>query len=429
MEALSGERWHQTGWPVHTGSNMTHPLAFIAASSDMGEPMLPLVLFLVFASSLLLAEAAERLHVPGIVGGMAAGLVIGPSALGLVRYDNVLHALSEIGVMFLLFEVGLEVKPSELLKVGRTALLVAVLGVVLPFALGWLIFSRAGRPVPESMFMGAAMVATSVGITAQVLSAQGYLAHRASQVILAAAVIDDVLGLLVLAVVSSLGTSGRIDFIGIAASALTAFAFIFAVFRFGPTAASHMVPKLTRRMRTRESEFAVALLFLLGMSALAIRSGVAAIVGAFLAGMALSETVSKHVHLLSRGAGRLMIPFFLAGIGLQMDLSPFRNPGTLALATAILFAAILSKAAGCGLGAWSLGMKDAIRVGAGMVPRGEVGMVVAQVGLGAGIVSREGYGIAVFMAVMTTAIGPLLLKLTFRNVRAEKHAVLDESHR
>lgn len=423
MEALSGEEWHPAGSPVHTKSNMAHPLALVAAAGGVGEPMLPLVLFIVFASSLMLAEAAERLGVPGIVGGMAAGVLIGPSMLGLVQYDNVLHALSEIGVMFLLFQVGLEVKLSELLKVGRTALLVAVLGVALPFEMGWMIFSIAGRPAAESMFMGAAMVATSVGITAQVLSAQGHLGHRASQVILGAAVIDDVLGLLVLAVVSSLGVSGRIDFIGIGVSAFTALAFVVAVFRFGPGAASRVVPKLTRRMRTSEGEFAIALLFLLGMSALALRSGVAAIVGAFLAGMALSETVSKHVHVLSRGAGRLMIPFFVAGIGLQMDLSSLRNGKSFGLATAILIAAIVSKAAGCGLGAWGLGMRDALRVGVGMIPRGEVGLVVAQVGLSAGIVSREGYGIAVFMAVMTTAIAPLLLRVAFRNVRTEKHAV------
>lgn len=406
---------------------MTYTLSFLAAAAGVEEPTIPLILFIVFASSLILAEAAERLHIPGIVGGIASGVLIGPSVLALVRYDSVLHALSEIGVMFLLFQVGLEVKPAELLKVGRTALLVAVLGVVLPFVLGWLIFSGAGRPVAESIFMGAAMVATSVGITAQVLSALGYLSHRASQVILAAAVIDDVLGLLVLAVVSSLGTSGRVDFIGIGVSALTAFAFIFAVFRFGPSAANSMVPRLTRRMRTRESEFAVALLFLLGMSALAIWSGVAAIVGAFLAGMALSSTVSSRVQVLSKGAGRLMIPFFLAGIGLQMDLSPFRNLQTLALATVVLLAAILSKAVGCGLGAWSLGLHDAVRVGVGMVPRGEVGMVVAQVGFAAGIVSREGYGIAVFMAVMTTAIAPFLLKLAFRNVHMGNDALTDKT--
>lgn len=404
---------------------MPNALALITAAGGVEEPALPLVLFFVFASSLLLAEAAERIHIPGIVGGMAAGVLIGPSALGLVHYGSVLHALSEIGVMFLLFQIGLEVKPHELLKVGRTALVVAVLGVALPFALGWLIFSGAGRPPAESIFMGAAMVATSVGITAQVLSGLGYLDRRASQVILAAAVIDDVLGLLVLAVVSSLGSSGKVDFIGIGVSALAAFSFVFAVFRFGPSAASSMVPRLTRRMITTESEFAVALLFLLGMSALAMWSGVAAIVGAFLAGMALSDTVSKRVHILAQGAGQLMIPFFLAGIGLQMDLGPFRNPRTLALATVILLAAILSKAVGCTLGAWSLGLRDAIRVGTGMVPRGEVGMVVAQVGLGAGIVSREGYGIAVFMAVLTTAIAPLLLKLAFRNVQAEKHAIFD----
>jgi Kef-type K+ transport system membrane component KefB len=406
---------------------MAYPLSFLAASAGVEAPTIPLILFIVFASSLILAEVAERLRIPGIVGGIAAGVLIGPSVLALVRYDSVLHALSEIGVMFLLFDVGLEVKPAELLKVGRTALLVAVLGVALPFVLGWLIFSGAGRPAAESIFMGAAMVATSVGITAQVLSSLGYLSHRASQVILAAAVIDDVLGLLVLAVVSSLGTSGRIDFIGIGVSALTAIAFIVAVFRFGPSAANRVVPRLTSRMRTHESEFAVALMFLLGMSALAIRSGVAAIVGAFLAGMALSDTVSHRVLVLTKGAGRLMIPFFLAGIGLQMDLSPFRNPQTLALATVVLLAAILSKAVGCGLGAWSLGLHDAVRVGAGMVPRGEVGMVVAQVGFAAGIVSREGYGIAVFMAVMTTAIAPFLLKLAFRHVHAGNDAITDAS--
>jgi Kef-type K+ transport system membrane component KefB len=406
---------------------MANALALISMAGGTGEPALPLVLFFVFASALLLAEAAERIHIPGIVGGMVAGVLIGPSVLGLVHFDNVLHALSEIGVMFLLFQVGLEIKPHEMLKVGRTALLVAVPGVALPFALGWLIYSGAGRPPVESIFMGAAMVATGVGIAAQVLSSLGYLTHRASQVILAAAVIDDVLGLLVLAAVSSLGSSGKVDFIGIGVTALTAITFIFAVFRFGPSAASNVVPRLTRRMLTGESEFAVALLFLLGMSALATRSGVAAIVGASLAGMALSETVSNRVKILSQGAARLMIPFFLAGIGLQMDLGPFRNTRTLALAIVVLLAAILSKAVGCTLGAWGLGIRDALRVGAGMIPRGSVGLVVAHVGLSVGIVSREGYGIAVFMAVMTTAIAPILLKLAFRNVQVEENAVFEKS--
>jgi len=426
MEELSSAGWRRMGWPVHTGANMLHLPALILATEGNLEAMLPLRLFIVFASSLLLAECAERLRVPGIVGGMAAGLLIGPSGLGLVQYDGVLHALSEIGVMFLLFQVGLEVRPSELLKVGRTALLVALLGVALPFVMGWGIFARAGFNTPASMFMGAAMVATSVGITAQVLSVQGLLPHRASQVILAAAVIDDVLGLLVLAAVSSLGSSGYVDFIGIGVSALAAIGFVVAVFRFGPTAANRMVPKLTQRMRTSEGEFAIALVFLLGMSALAIRSGVAAIVGAFLAGMALSETVSKRVHLLSNGASRLMIPFFLAGIGLQMDLSLFRDLPSLLLALLVLLAAIISKAIGCGLGAISLGWGDALRVGVGMVPRGEVGLVVAQVGLSAGIVSGQGYGIAVFMAVLTTAIAPLLLRLAFRNVRMVEHAKAEE---
>ena len=408
-------------------SNMTHPLALILAAAGSGEPKLPLVLFLVFASSLLLAEGAERLRIPGLVGGMAAGVLIFPSVLGLVQFDHVLHAFSEIGVMFLLFQVGLELKPSELLKFGRTAVLVAVPGIALPFALGWLIFSASGRPVPESLFMGAAMAATGVGIAGQVLSSLGYLNHRASQVILAAAVIDDVLGLFVLAVVSGFGASGKVDFLGIGVSAITALIFIYAALHFGPRAVNHVVPKLAQRMRTSDGEFSIAMLFLLGMAALATRSGVAAIIGAFLAGLALSETVSQRVHALSLGASKLMIPFFLAGIGLQLDLSVFRDLGTLGLALTILVAAVGSKAIGCALGAWTLGARDAVRVGAGMVPRGSVGLVVAQVGLSTRIVSHEGYAIAVFMAVMTTAMAPSLLRFAFKDATVEGYAIFDKS--
>lgn len=384
---------------------------------------LPLQMLIVFGSAKLLAEIAQRAGMPGIVGGLLAGIVIGPSGFGWIHFDSLLHALSELGVMFLLFQVGLEVRASELMKVGRVALLTAVLGVIVPFLFGWAIMSASGHTSIESIFMGAAMVATSVGITAQVLSAKGLLEHRTAKVILAAAVIDDVLGLLVLAVVSSMGSKGGIDYAGIAISAAVSIAFVVAVARFGTPAANRVMPHLRGRLRVTEAEFAVAVIFLFSMALLATYSGVAAIIGAFLAGMALAETASHRLHTLTQGAGELMVPFFLASIGLQMDLSVFSSASTLGLGLVILLAAIVSKGIGCGLGAASLGAKDAIRVGAGMIPRGEVGMVVAQVGLAKGDISQSAYAIAVFMSVATTIVAPALLNFVYRDVAGSPPAV------
>jgi Kef-type K+ transport system membrane component KefB len=391
-------------------------LAFLASAGEVDR--LPLQLLLVFGFAKLLAEAAQRLRMPGIVGGLVAGIVIGPSGFGWIQYNELLHAMAELGVMFLLFQVGLEVKASELVRVGKVALLSAVLGVALPFVAGWAIMLAAGHPQIESIFMGAAMVATSVGITAHVLASKGVLSHRTAQVILAAAVIDDVLGLLVLAMVSSMARKGGADWAGLAVSTAVSIVFVVAMVKYGSRAASWVVPRLRENLRVDEAEFAVAVTFLFAMAMVAAYSGVAAIIGAFLAGMALAETASHHLHTLVRGAGELMVPFFLASIGLQMDLSVFRSGGTVVLALAILVAAVASKWIGCGLGALSLGWKDASRVGAGMSPRGEVGMVVAQVGLSAGAISQPVYGVAVFMAVMTTILAPPVLNWLYKDVPA-----------
>ncbi len=393
-----------------------HPmLAFLSAGE---ADTLPLQMLVVFGFAKLLAEAAQRLRMPGIVGGLVAGAVIGPSGLGWIQYGELLHAMAELGVMFLLFQVGLEVKASELLRVGKVALLSASLGVALPFAAGWAIMAAAGHPRIESIFMGAAMVATSVGITAHVLASKGVLSHRTAQVILAAAVIDDVLGLLVLAVVSSMAKAGGADWAGLAVTTAVSIVFVVAVAKYGTRTAGIVVPRLTQSLRLDEAEFAVAVTFLFLMAMVAAYSGVAAIVGAFLAGMVLAETASDHLHTLVRGAGELMVPFFLASIGLQLDTAVFRSGSTIALALVILAAAVITKWIGCGLGAISLGYQDASRVGAGMVPRGEVGMVVAQVGLAAGAISQPVYGVAVFMAVMTTILAPPVLNFLYKGVPA-----------
>jgi Kef-type K+ transport system membrane component KefB len=382
-----------------------------------GPAKIPLAMLIVFVSAKLMAEAAERLGQPGIVGEILAGVLIGPSVLGWLAPNEFLSALSDLGAMFLLFRVGLEVKSSELMKVGGTATLVAFSGVVVPFVMGAAILVAWRAPANEAIFVGASMVATSVGITAQVLSAKGLLHAVSSRIILAAAVIDDVLGLLVLAVVSSV-THGKVDYLQLGLTALAAAAFTFIVAMWGTHAMERVTPHVDRRLRVAEARFVLAISLLFALALLAVYTGVAAIVGAFLAGLALGETAGVRERDLVHGVSELLVPFFLAGIGLHVDLSAFAHPGTAALAVAILAAAVVSKFIGCGLGALGLGKADALRVGVGMIPRGEVGMVVAQIGLGFGILSRSSYGVVVFMSVASTIVAPPLIKIAYRTACA-----------
>jgi len=384
---------------------------------------LPLAMLIVFASAKILDELFERFHQPGIVGQILAGVVIGPSVLGWMAPNDFLTALAELGVMFLLFRVGLEVKASDLMKVGPIATWVAVLGVALPFVLGWGILRLWGEPQIESIFVGAAMVATSVGITAQVLAAKGLLQERASQIILAAAVIDDVLGLIILALVSSLA-KGKVNFLELALTATLAIGFTVIVVLWGTKTMRRVVPHLLDRLRGGEAQFAMAMILLFALSVLAVYAGVAAIIGAFLAGMALAESVGHRVHDLAQGVTELLVPFFLAGIGLHFSLSALSTWSTVTLAGLILLAAMLSKFVGCGLGAYRLGWADASRVGVGMIPRGEVGMVVAQIGQSLGVIGEHVYAVVVLMSVATTLVAPPLLKLTYRGL--EKPSAAEE---
>jgi len=372
-----------------------------------GDVSIPLSLLLVFGGAKLLAECFERLRLPGIVAEILAGVLLGPSVLGWISPNELLSTLSDIGVMFLLFRVGLDVKASELLESGGTATMVAVAGVIVPFLMGWGILRAWGAGHTEAIFVGAAMVATSVGITAQVLASKGLLHLASSKIILAAAVIDDVLGLLVLAVVSSMAR-GRVQAAEISLTVLFAIVFVVVVAKWGTAAANRIVPRMRARMRVAESEFVVAMVLLFSLSLLAVYAGVAAIVGAFLAGMSLGESVERRVKDLVHGTAELLVPFFLVGIGLHADLSAFSSRSLLLLAAGLIV--------GCGLGAWRLGKREMIRIGVGMAPRGEVGMVVAQLGLAMGVITKPVYGVVVLMAAATTMLAPPLLNLAYRGV-------------
>src|ERR1051326_628991 len=263
------------------------------------EAQIPLSMLIVFASAKLLHEVFDRLGQPGIVGEILAGILIGPYVLGWMQPNEILRILSDLGVMFLLFQVGLEVKAAELIQVGGRAMGVAVAGLILPFACGWGISELWGEPRLESIFTGAAMVATSVGITAEVLAARGLLQTSPALVILAAAVVDDVLGLIVLAVVSGLA-KGQINWVDIGLTAGIAIAFTVLLAKFGARVFSRLVPRVRSRLNLVEAEFAIGMTLLFALSLLAVFAGVAAIVGAFLAGMALSETAEQRLNDMTR---------------------------------------------------------------------------------------------------------------------------------
>ena len=372
-------------------------------------------MLVVFVSAKLLSEIFERLGQPGIVGEILAGVLIGPHVLGWMAPSEVLEILSDLGVIFLLFSIGLEVRGSELLRVGGTAVGVAVAGVALSFLAGWGVSTLWRAPRIEGIFTGAAMVATSVGITARVLASRRLLDTRAARVILAAAVVDDVLGLIVLSLVTGLAR-GRVNYLDIALTAGIAIAFTYLMATIGRQTVKAMMPRVQARVRLAEGEFSLAMTLLFGLSLLAVYAGVAAIVGAFLAGMALGETVDRRVHGLTQGVTELLVPFFLVGVGLRFDISVFAARPVLLLAVSVILAAVVAKFTACGLAAIRMGRADAIRVGVGMIPHGEVGMVVAQIGLGMGVMAQSVYGIIVFMSVATTLLAPPLLKVAFRQI-------------
>jgi Kef-type K+ transport system membrane component KefB len=313
----------------------------------------------------------------------------------------------------LLFTVGLEIKPRDVLQVGFTAGLVAVLGVAVPFLLGYWIMDLTQHPKVESIFIGAAMVATSVGITARVLSDLGFIHTTVARVILGAAVIDDILGMIILAIVSSL-SSGNVQYLQIVIVAGEAIAFTFFVALLGEKVVNKISPRV-EKMQTKDPHFVLALLFCLGLSLVATEVGIAAIVGAFLAGMVLAEKSEQYLlHDKSLAIYQFLVPFFFVTMGMQLNVRVFLDRQIVTLASIITLAAILGKLVGCGLGAYRLDFKSAVKVGVGMVPRGEVGIIVALVGLGLHTISDSAYAVVLFMTVVTTSLAPPALRWLFR---------------
>jgi len=385
----------------------------MTTSADVGHATLLYELFIMLAAAKLFAEIFERLKQPAVVGEILAGVIIGPSVLGWVAPNATISVLAEIGVIFLLFTVGLETKPQTIFRVGMRSLFVAVLGVILPFIAGYFIAIAWGGSFIEAMFIGAAMVATSVGITARVLSGMGLMETETARVILGAAVIDDILGLIVLSLVSSI-SRGDASVAGSLKIAAAAIGFTLFAAIVGSRMINRVVP-LVSRLKSGKPFFSVGLIICLGLSAASVYAGVAAIIGSFLAGMALAEASedNRQMHHLTSGVTEFMVPFFLVNIGMQLEPGIFREGSIILLAVTVTLAAVVTKFVGCGIGAFGMKGREMAQVGAGMIPRGEVGIVVAQIGLGLGVIAPTFFAAVLFMAVATTLIAPPLIKMLY----------------
>ncbi len=387
------------------------PIPFAAAGSLEG---VLLDLFVVLLAAKLGDELFKRIRQPTVVGEILAGVVIGPSVLGLVDLSQILELFAELGVIFLLFWVGLETRLSDLRAVGRIALLVALLGVLFPGAAGVALGVVRGEDTATSVFFAAALAATSVGITSAVLTELRAVKTVPGRTILAAAVVDDVLALLVLAVAVSIAETGGIDVGDLGLTAALSAAFV-AFVALGGGSLLRRRPQLLTAPRFADSPLLPAVLLCLGLAVVAGEIGLAGIIGAFLAGMVIAESSEREAVESEVGALYAFFPpFFFASIGIQLDLGALADGPTLLLLTGVTALAVVTKLAGGWLGARQLGAREALVVGVGMVPRGEVGIIVAGIGATAGVITDELFAVIVGMAVITTLIVPPVLRVLLR---------------
>ncbi len=372
-----------------------------------------LQLLVIFVSAKVAGELFESVRLPSVLGEILAGIALGPFALSWINPSDTIHSVAEIGAIFVLFSAGLETSPQDLIRVGRKALLVAVAGVIVPFVLGFVYMKRLGNATSEAIFVGAAMVATSVGITARVLGDLRVLATRTAKIILGAAVFDDILGMVLLAVVAGLASESGLEWVHLGVLVVEAAAFALFMIFVAPHIVRRIQPRLGR-LSIQNAPLIVALALCLFLSWLSAKIGMAAIIGAFFAGLMFAD-YAPGWNLLPRVGGitEFLAPFFFFTIGSRLNLHLFAG-NVLYAAIVISLLAIGSKVVGCGLPLWREGRLSALQVGVGMMPRGEVALIVALVGLRSQIVLPSTYAIVVFMTAVTTILAPPLLRYLYR---------------
>ena len=387
-------------------------------------------LLVVLVAAKVGAEVLTRLKQPAVIGELVAGMIIGVGGLGWVatQSGDLLEVLAEIGVIILLYEVGLEIQLADMARLGRSASLVAIIGVATPFALGVVAvqaFQIGGGTTETAIFIGAAMTATSVGITARVFSDLGRVGSDEAKTVVGAAVIDDVLGLVILAVVAA-GLTGdsasQVDFFWLVARVVL---FLVATVTIGRIAMPYVL-RLLGRLRMAGS-------FVIGVLVLALTLGIAAeqvaglspIVGAFVAGLIIGrgheiERIQRELRPISH----FFVPIFFLAVGAQVELSVLFRPSVLGAGLLITVIAVVGKLV-AGLGAERRLRRTVI--GVGMVPRGEVGLIFAALGASqlSEVVTPEDIAIIVLMVILTTLIPPFVLTRLLRKEEADATAVGD----
>jgi len=422
--------------------SLASPAAGISPSATGGpeatlDPMLLVAIAVILIVAKLCGELFERINQPAVLGELIGGIMMGNlvlvgfNGLEALKTDALIAALAQIGVILLLFEVGLETKVAEMREVGWSSLMVAIAGVIAPFFLGW---GVSAYFLPQEsrlahIFIGSVLCATSVGITARVLKDLRKLSTREARIILGAAVIDDVIGLLILAVIVGVvgaGNSGlQFSMAGLVWIALKALVFFVAAFAIG----QFVVPPVFRgagRFRSPGVLLVLAIAFCFGLSWMAAKVGLAPIVGAFAAGLVLEEVHFKpflergerNLHDLLSPVTTIFVPIFFVLMGMRVDLRTLANPSILGFAVLLTIAAIVGKQI-CSLAVAERGL-NRLAVGLGMVPRGEVGLIVAGIGAtlvlpnSAGVpepvVNAATFGAVVIMVFVTTLVTPPALK-------------------
>jgi len=399
----------------------------VAAAGGVDIVRFFLALAAILVAAKLLGELAERVGQPAVLGELVAGVLLGGSVLGVVPSEGVsgelIHVLAQLGVLLLLFEIGLETDLREMFRVGTASLAVAVVGVIVPFGLAYLYWAYVPHPAAgqahlttAAIFVGATLTATSVGITARVLSDLGRLNTPEARIIIGAAVIDDVLGLVILSVVSGVAAGAAVSLLGVVRTLAVAIGFLVVAVIVG----RYLMPKLfdvVVRMRVRYVLLVFAVAFALGLSALAALAGSALIVGAFAAGIILSgtnqfDTIEQEI----RPVAAVFTPIFFVSVGASVNLrlldpTSMSSRGTLLVAAVLTAIAIVGKLAAGWAAPWSRFRR--LVVGIGMVPRGEVGLIFADVGRRSGVLSDEVFGAVLLMVMVTTFVAPPGLKALF----------------
>jgi Kef-type K+ transport system membrane component KefB len=387
-------------------------------------PHLLAVLVALLAATKVLGLFAQRFGQPSVVGELVAGIILGKSLLGILDPgDPVVHTLAALGVIVLLFEIGLSTDIRSLLGVGGEAMAVAVVGVVLPFALGYGVCVALGLPALPSIVAGAALTATSIGISARTLADLGELRSSEGQIVLGAAVIDDVIGLVILSVVGGIVGGVTLSASGIAGTTAIAIGFIAVALILG----SRVVPPFFRfidRVEASGTLGVAGLTFAFLLAWLASLAGSATIIGAFAAGILLHNTPQRvRIESATTTLGLFFAPIFFAAVGAEVTLGAFYDARVLAVGSALLAVALIGKVLAGYAPFWVKRRK--LLIGVAMIPRGEVGLIFAQMGLATAALTSELFSAITMTVLATTLLTPPLLAYM---IRSEPHTP-DESDR